>query len=219
MKEDVFIIVPAFNPDEQLEKVIENLMKKGFEKIVVVDDGSKSKKIFKKIKGKAIILKHNENCGKGRALKTAFKYCINQENIKEVITVDADGQHDIEDVENVWKESKKNKDKVILGSRNFKNAPIFSKIGNEIINKKIYRKTNIKFKDSQTGLRVIPIKYLKDLINIPGERYEYETSVLLYFATKNVEIIEKEIKTIYIENNKKSNFKKIKDSIRVYKAI
>jgi len=220
MKDNVLIIIPAFNPDENLKNVVDKLIQKNFKNIIVVDDGSKNYKPFEEIKDKAIILKHNKNKGKGEALKTAFKYCANNEKTANVvITVDSDGQHDVEDVEKMWEISDKNKDKVILGIRNFKQAPICSKIGNAIINKKICKKTKIKFKDTQTGLRAIPIKYLKDLIKIPGERYEYETNVLLYFAENKIEIIENEIKTIYIDKNKNSSFRKIKDSIKVYKTI
>ena len=60
---------------------------------------------------------------------------------------------------------------------------------------------------------------LADLINIPGERYEYETNMLFYFTKNKIDIVEEDIKTIYIDKNKNSNFKKIKDSIRVYRTI
>lgn len=220
MKNDALIIIPAFNPDQYLEKIIEKLIKKDFDKILVVNDGSNSEKIFEKIKNKAIILKHNENYGKGKALKTAFEYCVkNNEQVNAVITVDADGQHDIDDVNKVYKKIKENKNKVVLGSRSFENAPIFSKIGNNIINKKMHKKTKLNLKDTQTGLRAIPVEYLPDLINIPGERYEYETNMLIYFAKNKIDIVEEDIKTIYINKNNGSNFKKIKDSIRVYKTI
>lgn len=220
MKNDVLIIIPAFNPNENLVKIIKKLEEKEFKKILVVNDGSDNEETFEKIKNEVIILKHNKNKGKGRALKTAFEYCTEQfDNLKAVITVDADGQHDIEDVEKMWKLVKKNKGVVVLGSRDFKNAPICSKIGNLIINKKIHSKTNMNFKDSQTGLRAIPTEYLIDLIKVSGERYEYETNMLLYFTTQKIDIIEEEIKTIYINKNKNSNFRKVRDSIRVFKTI
>ena len=60
---------------------------------------------------------------------------------------------------------------------------------------------------------------LADLINVSGERYEYETNMLSYFAKNKIDMVEEDIKTIYIDKNKNSNFKKIKDSIRVYRTI
>lgn len=220
MENDVLIIIPAFNPDDNLKIIVDKLMKKNFNKIIVVNDGSINKEPFAEIKNKVIFLEHNENRGKGRALKTAFKYCVeNNEEANVVITVDADGQHDIEDVYKVYKKFKNNKNKVVLGSRNFKNAPLCSKIGNFIINKKIHKKMKLKLKDTQTGLRAIPIECLPDLINVPGERYEYETNLLFYFVKNKIDIVEEDIKTIYINKNKNSNFKKIKDSIRVYRTL
>ena len=111
MKDNVLIIIPAFNPDENLKNVIDKLIQRNFKNIIVVDDGSKNYKPFEEIKDKVIILKHNKNKGKGEALKTAFKYCVNnEETANVVITVDADGQHDVEDVEKMWEISDKNKD-------------------------------------------------------------------------------------------------------------
>lgn len=220
MKDDVLIVIPAFNPDENLKFIVDRLIKKNFNKIIVVNDGSINEEPFKEIKNKIILLEHNENRGKGRALKTAFKYCLeNNEEIKVVITVDADGQHDIEDVDKVYKKFKENKNKVVLGSRNFENAPLCSKIGNNIINKKIHKRIKLNLKDTQTGLRAVPMECLADLINIPGERYEYETNMLFYFTKNKIDIVEEDIKTIYIDKNNNSNFKKIKDSIRVYRTI
>lgn len=220
MKDDALIIIPAFNPDDNLKIIVDRLIKKNFNKIIVVNDGSINEEPFKGIRNKVIFLEHNENRGKGRALKTAFKYCVeNNEEVQVVITVDADGQHDIDDVYKVYKKFKENKNKVVLGSRSFENAPIFSKIGNSIINKKIHKKMKLNLKDTQTGLRAIPAEYLPDLINIPGERYEYETNMLIYFVKNKIDIVEEDIKTIYINKNKGSNFRKIKDSIRVYKTI
>lgn len=220
MKDDVLIVIPAFNPDDNLKFIVDRLIKKNFNKIIVVNDGSINEEPFKGIRNKVIFLEHNENQGKGRALKTAFKYCVeNNEEVQMVITVDADGQHDIEDIDKVYKKFKENKNKVVLGSRNFENAPLCSKIGNNIINKKIYKKTKLNLKDTQTGLRVVPMECLADLINIPGERYEYETNMLFYFTKNKIDMVEEDIKTIYIDKNKNSNFKKIKDSIRVYRTI
>lgn len=217
MKRDIVIIIPAYNPDEKLINVVNKILECGIDKIIIVNDGSKKQDIFNKIKDRVKILTHQENKGKGQALKTAFQYCVNNEsNIIGVITVDADGQHDIKDVKKLYTILN---DTIILGTRNFDKAPFFSKIGNEFINRKIEQKTNIKVKDSQTGLRAIPAKYLEDFIKIEGSRYEYETNMLLYCIKNKIPIEECDINTIYIDENKGSNFKKISDSISVYNVL
>lgn len=217
MKRDIVIIIPAYNPDEKLIDVVNKILECGIDKIIIVNDGSKKQDIFNKIKDRVKILTHQENKGKGQALKTAFQYCVeNERNIIGVITVDADGQHAIKDVIKLYTTLN---DTIILGTRNFNKAPFFSKIGNKFINRKIEKKTNIKLKDSQTGLRAIPERYLVDFMNIKGNRYEYETNMLLYCINNKIPIKECDINTIYIDKNNGSNFKKISDSIQVYKAL
>jgi len=73
--------------------------------------------------------------------------------------------------------------------------------------------------DTQTGLRGIPNKYLKDIVNIKGDRYEYEINMLISFAIKKINIVEVDISTVYIDDNKTSNFNAITDSYRIYKCI
>lgn len=99
--EEIGIIIPAYNPDNQLVNLVENLIEKGYRTIIVVNDGSNkiSQKYFKKIEGKCYILNNKVNQGKGNALKKGFRYILkNYEEKKGIITVDADGQHSIEDI-------------------------------------------------------------------------------------------------------------------------
>lgn len=222
MKKDVAIVIPAYNPGKSLEKVTKQLLSAEFENIVVVNDGSKERRTFHSIPNNIYLVSHNINCGKGIALKSGFECCQkNFQNIIGIITVDADGQHSIDDVEKMYKELKNNPTSLILGSRNFnqKNIPFKSKIGNIVISKIFEKKTGIRLQDTQTGLRAIPIQFVQNLIELEGSRYEYETNMLLYFANKNIPIIEKTIATIYEKNNKHSHFKAFTDSILICKAI
>ena len=156
------------------------------------------------------------------ALKTGFKYCLeNEKTIKGIITLDADGQHTIEDVNKIYEKFRSNNTNVILGSRDFsgKDIPLRSKIGNIMISKIVKRKTGIEIKDTQTGLRAIPIQYIKDFEEIEGAGFEYETNMILNCINKKIEIIELPIKTVYENNNKMSHFKSIKDSAKIYRAV
>ena len=222
MKKDVAIVIPAYNPGKSLEKVTKQLLSAEFENIVVVNDGSKERRTFHSISNNIYLVSHNINCGKGIALKSGFECCQkNFQNIIGIITVDADGQHSIDDVEKMYKELKNTPTSLILGSRNFnqKNIPFKSKIGNTVISRIFENKTGLKLQDTQTGLRAIPIQYIPDLIELEGSRYEYETNMLLYFTNKNIPIIEKTIETIYEKNNKHRHFKAFTDSILICKAI
>lgn len=221
MKNDVSIVVPAYNPGQALEDVIHELKEKGFINIVVIDDGSSNAKSFENLSD-IIILKNDVNRGKGNALKRGFFYCRNNlKEIKGIITVDADGQHLIKDVENIYKSFSCNYNSLILGTRSFneKGVPLKSKLGNRIMQNKIKSKTGVNIKDTQTGLRAIPVRYLKNLLDLNGDRYEYETNMLLYFINNKIEIIQIPINTVYLNKNRCTYFKPLRDSLRVYKLV
>lgn len=95
-----YIVIPAYQPDNKLIKLIEKIHEKSDFRILVIDDGSSSKcqNIFDKAEQYATVLRHQVNQGKGQALKTAFDYIRQQNSYGTVVTADADGQHKIWDI-------------------------------------------------------------------------------------------------------------------------
>ena len=95
-----YIVIPAYQPDNKLIKLIEKIHEKSDFHILVIDDGSSSKcqDIFDKAEQYATVLRHQVNQGKGQALKTAFTYIQQQNSYGTVVTADADGQHKIWDI-------------------------------------------------------------------------------------------------------------------------
>ena len=95
-----YIVIPAYQPDNKLIKLIEKIHEKSDFRILVIDDGSSSKcqNIFDKAEQYATVLRHQVNQGKGQALKTAFTYIRQQNSYGTVVTADADGQHKIWDI-------------------------------------------------------------------------------------------------------------------------
>lgn len=218
-------IIPALNPDEKLVNSVKELIKNNFEKIIIINDGSESDKIFNEV-GKlkeCIILTHDINQGKGRALKTAFSYYKENlmDNYEGVITLDADGQHKISDVINLCNILVDNK-LFILGTRlfNTKETPFRNKFGNRLTSKLFKKLYGVYLKDTQTGLRAIP-NHLIDLhLQSYGERFEYEINALIDLVKAYEKILQIDIETVYLENsNKGSHFNPIKDSFRIYKIL
>ena len=222
---DITIIIPSLNPDEKLKKTIDGIIGKGFRKIVVVDDGSNEahKAPFEYAREKGCkVLVHEVNKGKGRALKTAFEYCLTCPDCIGVITVDGDGQHGADDIFNCGKEMlRQNNQKVILGCRDFsaENVPFKSKYGNNITKFAFRFLCGIKISDTQTGLRAIPAEFLKAMTEYKGERFEYETNMLLEMKARGIPFTEVKIETIYLEDNASTHFQPWRDSIKIYKII
>lgn len=218
---NITILIPAYNPTEDLIPLTEGLLENNFN-VIVINDGSKTEanEIFNKLNKNITFLKHPHNMGKGQALKTGFEYILNNIPCAGVITADADGQHLLSDIINISNELVNNPTKLILGSRKLDDTtPFRSKFGNSLTRGVFKLATGTYIYDTQTGLRGIPFTYLNEFLNIEGSRYEYEINMLIYCAKKKIQMKEITITTVYIDNNKASSFNIVKDSIKIYKCI
>ena len=221
MKEAI-ILIPSYEPDQNLVNVVNSLFNDKFP-ILVVNDGSNDSfdALFDEIKDKVTYLSYKDNHGKGYALKYGYKYILdNCKDIKYVITVDGDGQHSIEDINKMYSVLLE-KDEVVLGVRDFdKDIPPKSKFGNwySRINRSWLTKKYLP--DDQCGLRGFPIRYIPYMIKIKGNRYEYEMNQIIRLQMMHVDIITLPIKTIY-EGGKNSttHFAPFMDTLRIHSLI
>ena len=224
MKKEL-IVIPAYQPLESLVPLTEEIFKY-FENVLVIDDGGRAEyaHIFKKLDEMgAIIVTHAINQGKGRALKSAVNYCLLHPEIAKagIITVDADGQHRPADIVRIADCMEEHPDDVVLGCRKFDtdNVPWKSRMGNGI-SRKVYKwACGINVSDTQTGLRGLPYSFLEIAAKCDGEKYEYETNMLLDIKNNGVSIQEVTIETVYENNNESSHFNPVMDSIRIYSII
>lgn len=206
--------------------LIKNLRSNKFEHIIVVNDGSTAKydSYFELAKNQyhCHVLSHYVNLGKGRALKTAFNYILNTfPNHVGVVTVDADGQHSLEDIIKCSNTLMEYPTDLIMGCRDFsaENIPFRSRFGN-IMTRNVFKfLCGVSVTDTQTGLRAIPRDYLKTLMNVSGERFEFEMNMLIDSKQNQINIKEVPIQTIYLEENKSSHFNPLIDSLKIYSVF
>ena len=216
------ILIPSYEPDELLINLVYQIDKKKFD-IVVIDDGSGKdyQNVFQLIKKDVHLISYQTNMGKGYALKKGYEYIKNhyQEDYL-VITMDSDGQHRIEDAIKLLDYVENNPHILVLGMRKRSGkTPLRSRIGNGITKFVFRLVSHLNIYDTQTGLRCFSYELMDFMLSIPGNRYEYEMNVLLNCSKNNIKVHEIEIETIYIDNNSRSHFNAIKDSIRIYKDI
>lgn len=225
---DISVIVPSYNPDEKLVSTVRGLAEEGFKDILVVNDGSddEHREPFAEVEKlpQVTVISHEVNKGKGRAMKSAFLYCIeNRKEIAGVVTVDGDGQHRPGDVRLCCEAMLANAERkcVALGCRDFSrpDVPPRSRMGNNIT-KAVFRfACGIRISDTQTGLRAIPVSLLPFMTEVEGERYEYETQMLLEMNKAGIPFEEVTIDTVYIEENASSHFHPFRDSFKIYSVI
>lgn len=220
----MIILIPAYEPDEQLLRLIRSIHNAAPQlTLVVVDDGSGPdyQPMFDAAAGLGCtVIGYAENRGKGHALKTGFGFIADHLPGRDVICADSDGQHRVEDILRVAERLPATTDAMVLGSRSFSgNVPARSKIGNAATRCLFRLATGEDIPDTQTGLRGYPAAMLPWLTAVPGERYEYELNILLEARPAGYLIRTVDIATVYLDHNSGSHFRPIADSARIYALL
>ena len=217
------IFIPSLNPDSKLLGVVDNLINQTDFDIIVLDDGSDDahRQLFEQIKTKerCTVLRHHVNLGKGRALKDGFNYILNTyPDSIGVVTVDGDGQHATKDIIACAAALMAQPNSLVLGSHDFdqSNVPAKSEFGNKITRTTMKLLCGIDIPDTQTGLRGISREFMKILMNVNGERFEFETNMLISAKECSIPFNIVTIDTVYIDDNATSHFHPIRDSIKIY---
>jgi len=224
---NISVVLPSLDPDEKLHLVIDGLLEYGFSHIILVNDGSKPENLhYFEEEASAhpdviTLLHHEVNKGKGAALKNAFNWFLqNRPEGIGVVTVDGDNQHHPADTL-ACTEHMLETGNLTLGCRDFNQAdvPARSSFGNKTTSAIFKIFVGMTISDTQTGLRAIPRDDLEYIATIAGDRFEYETNMLLAMKQQGIPFDEVKIRTVYIEENKSSHFRIIHDSWRIYKLI
>jgi glycosyltransferase len=221
----MYVLIPAYQPDARLPRLILELHRAyPSTKIVVVDDGSGQKfsDIFEaSATAGAHVISYEHNRGKGYALREGFTWIrdVAGDSPECVVTADADGQHTLNDIFRVGRTCT-DTGKSVLGVREFVgHVPARSRIGNTATSALFWLATGWKLKDTQTGLRAFPVALLPALLEVQGDRYEYELRVLLHLAKFRHPVTQIPIETIYEAGNPTSHFRPLQDSARIWAPL
>ena len=197
---DVYLVVPAFNEEKTVSQIIEGIAQKGYN-VILVNDGSKDKTLDFAIESKRkypdriFVVSHVINRGLGAALKTGMVVALNK-GAKYIVTFDADGQHEIEDIPKVCKPLQDGEADVVIGARPFEDMPISKSFANLIMNALTLLFYGKKVKDSQSGLRAFTA-HAADVINIVSRGYGVSSEFIKEISDKNLRLSEVTITTIY----------------------
>ena len=222
------LVIPSLHPSLHLVKVVSSALEPGSDvEVVVVDDGSGAEyaHVFDEVRALpgCTVLTHEENLGKGAALKTAFRHCAQNTELAFVVTADSDGQHDGDDIRRVaaaTREASRLHDRVaVLGVRDFTlpDVPFKSRVGNRLTTAVVWLLAGRKIQDTQTGLRGFSRSLLTQLGEVKGSRFEYETNVLMWALHHHIPLETVPIETIYHDaTNSQTHFRPLQDSLRIY---
>lgn len=225
----VVYVLPSLDPDERILELVDTLEHlNGALELLVVDDGSCAEKqyLFSKLalQSGCTVIHHEKNKGKGAALKTAFRYLLaryGENGFAGCVTADGDGQHLPEDILHIGEELQRNPHNLVLGSRVFTgdDVPWKSRFGNHLTSFMFRKVLRLNVTDTQTGLRGIPPGFMKACLELPGDRFEFETEMLLATKKADYPILEFPIETVYFDENSGTHFHPVKDACRIYGVI
>ena len=182
---NVSVVLPSLDPDEKLLAVIDGLLEYGFTDIILINDGSKPENMHyfetAATHPEVHLLHHPVNRGKGAALKTAFAWFLeNRPEGAGVVTVDGDNQHHPADTKACAVHMLETGN-IVLGVRDFSlpEVPSRSRFGNRTTSLIFKMFVGMTISDTQTGLRAFPRAQVEQMLAVTGERFEYETNMLL----------------------------------------
>ena len=199
----IIIGIPAFNEEKNIGAIVAKLKEK-YDHVIVCDDGSCDMTETIASSLGAIVVRHPKNLGYGAAIKTIFNESKKIDG-DVLVTFDADGQHQISEIDSVLAPLIENKADIVIGSRflgSTKNLPKYRKIGIKTITGLTNTMTGTNLSDAQSGFRA----YSKNVLNeifLTDSGMGISTEILIKSSNKNLKISEVPI-TISYENNSHS---------------
>lgn len=217
------VVAPTYNHAESLRLFLPRLEACGLP-CIVIDDGStdESAKFLEAWRSEApalrTVIRHAQNLGKAAALQTGFAHA-RQVGCTHALTIDTDGQHDVEDIGALLEQSRREPDKLVIGARDARTPgyPIRSRVGRTISNFLVWLESGQNVSDSQSGMRIYPLAAIASAK--PGRgwaaRYGFETQVLTRLGMRGIGCAEVPIRCVYQPREiGRTHFRVIEDSSR-----
>ena len=209
----VCIVMPTYNNGGTLHDMVERVLAYCAD-VIVVNDGctDNSAEILASFGNAITVVDYDKNRGKGFALKQGFKKA-KQLGFDYALTIDSDGQHFPEDIPLFVNALEKNKEALIVGSRNLnqENMPGGNTFANKFSNFWFKVQTGIDLPDTQTGFRLYPLRRLPKIFS---SRYEAELALLVFSAWRGIDLIPVKINVLYPED-RVTHFRPFWDFFRI----
>lgn len=219
--EKLAAIIPCYNAGHRLGPVLEQALPL-VRTVCVVDDGSTDGGIeaVRALPADFVTLPHNR--GKGHALLAGIGHVLDDPAIEAVCLLDADGQHDPNEIPGLWRAFREAGADLAIGARQFDGVavPWRSRFGNTVTATVTARLLGTRLPDTQCGFRILGRRFARDVLETvrPG-RYETEMEVVIKAVRQGYTVVSAPIATRYEPGNPSSHFRQLSDSVRVYARL
>jgi glycosyltransferase involved in cell wall biosynthesis len=208
-------LIPVYNASGHIGKVVQRTLAHAG-RVVVVDDASTDNSGEEARVAGAEVIRHAANQGKGAALRTGLARC-RELGCEWTVLLDADGQHDADDIPRLLGEGVRGA-KFVLGNRmnQTANMPFWHRVGNRISSWLVSRLCGQSLPDSQCGFRLLH-RDLLGALKLTADHYEADSEMLILAARAGCRIASAPVTTIYADEH--SNIRPLKDAWRVMRLL
>ncbi len=190
----ILALIPAYNEEITIKAVVRQTMK--YLPALVADDGSTDATVKLSQEAGAMIVQNDKNLGKGAALRNGFRYALDN-GYQAVLILDADGQHDPNEIPLFLESYQQNKRNLIIGMRDFTQMPFTRRLANSLGGVLVNRLTREPIHDNQSGYRLIDTKMMNLLLDSQEMGFEFEVEMIFACLYAGLSIDWVPIKTIY----------------------
>tara|TARA_Y100000310_G_scaffold332385_1_gene407852 strand:- start:1316 stop:2200 length:885 start_codon:yes stop_codon:yes gene_type:complete len=196
MMMNTLVCIPAFNEEGAIGKLVRKTLSY-VDSVVVCDDGSSDNTAKEAENSGAHIIVHDENRGKGSALKSLFEHARHS-SADIIVTIDGDGQFLPEEIKKLTKPIIEKTSDIVVGYRfdNDTEMPSYRKIGNKILDHATNIATSIPIRDTQSGFRAYS-KNAIELIEFSNDGFTADSEILIDASKHGLRISEEKITVIY----------------------
>ncbi len=210
-------VIPAYQDEKHIGDIVRRTCER-LDHVLVIDDGSSDQTAQRAREGGAEVIIHDQNRGKGEAIKTGLGYWLNRE-VTWVSLLDSDGQHLPEEIDRfIAAAASTTRPTFFVGTRmnNLAGMPFIRRVVNRYMSRGISRLCGQKIPDTQCGFRMLDRQLIPELLG-GGDRFDYETEVLIIASCKGYRIESVPITTVYTDQV--SKIRPVRDAVRFFKLM
>ena len=189
----VVALIPAWNEAKRISPIIRGAC--AHLPVLVVDDGSTDQTATIAEGAGAFVMRHSLNLGKGEALKTGFAWAM-ERNYEAVLTLDADGQHDPNEIPSFLDAHRQQEGELIIGLRDWRKMPFPRRYTNPFGSWMLSKVLGVPVLDSQSGYRLYTRRYLEEA-DLTRSGFDLETEAIIQAAIRGLSVGWIRIRTVY----------------------